>query len=179
MAIFTSHRQSAGRLWLALRLPDLPAHALGLAIDAPEPEVITAKRQLVWMNAAATNAGIQMGMDATTAQLLSGCTLHERDQLKEQLCLAELAEGLYQFSPYIETYSSEQVPQSGLLLEISSCLLLFGGTGALSSGMRNLLGSTRSRWLWGWHIPRRQLGYCHLRVIQSLAMKKKLILSSD
>lgn len=140
MAMFTSHRQSTGRLWLALRLPDLLAHALGLAVDAPEPEVITAKRQLVWINTAATTAGIQMAMDATTAQLLSGCTLHERDQRKEQQCLAELAEGLYQFSPYIEIYSSEQIPQSGLLLEISSCLLLFGGTGALSSGIAHFIG---------------------------------------
>lgn len=140
MAIYTSHHQTAARLWLALRLPDLPAHALGLAVDAPEPCVITAKRQLVWMNAAAEAAGIHLGMDATTAQLLSGCILHERDQRKEQQHLAALAESLYQFSPYIETCSRGQVPQSGLLLEISSCLLLFGGTRLLSSGIAQFIG---------------------------------------
>lgn len=128
----TSPLQANRRLWLALRLPDLPAHALGLEIESPEPLVVTNKRQLHWINSAAEAAGIQLDMDATTAQLLSGCMLHERDCHKEQVCLAQLAEGMYQFSPYIETYRSKHEPQSGLLLEISSCLQLFGGAKSFS-----------------------------------------------
>lgn len=130
MKKITSSRQVAQRLWLALRLPDLPAHALGLELDSPEPLAVIEKRHVYWINAAAEAAGIQLTMDATTAQLLGGCVLHERDSAKEQSCIAQLAEGLYQFSPYIETYRSNFI--SGLLLEISSCLQLFGGAQALS-----------------------------------------------
>lgn len=129
----TSSPQAARRLWLALRLPDLPAHALNLAIDSPEPLVVNDKRGLYWMNSAAAAAGLQLDMNPTTAQLLTGCVLHERDNNKEQMCLAQLAESMYQFSPYIETYSSKHEPQSGLLLEIASCLRLFGGAQALSN----------------------------------------------
>ncbi len=130
MNTLVSHRQVHKRLWLALRLPDLPAHAL--AIHSPELEVIAEQRRLVWMSGPAEAAGVHLGMDATTAQMLSGCLVHERNKAKEQTRRAELAEALYQFSPYIENYISDHIPQSGLLLEISSCLLLFGGLQALS-----------------------------------------------
>lgn len=132
MTGFISYQQAHERLWLALRLPDLPAHALNLAIDSTEAEVIADKRQLIWMNATAEAAGVQPGMDATTAQLLSGCLVHERNIQNEQQQLAALAEHMYQFSPYIETYHSDYIPQSGLLLEISSCLQLFDGAKALA-----------------------------------------------
>src|SRR5690606_8948220 len=131
-----SRRRTTERLWLALRLPDLPVQALGMAIDATEPLIIAEKRRLIWINSAAKAAGITLAMDATTAQLLSGCVLQERDRSKEQQRLAQLAEVMYLFSPYIDIYTNDiysngvdsnaQVPQSGLLVEISSCLLLFG-----------------------------------------------------
>lgn len=137
-----SRRRTTERLWLALRLPDLPVQALGMAIDATEPLIIAEKRRLIWINSAAKAAGITLAMDATTAQLLSGCVLQERDRSKEQQRLAQLAEVMYLFSPYIDIYTNDiyssgvdsnaQVPQSGLLVEISSCLLLFGGTQSLS-----------------------------------------------
>jgi protein ImuB len=126
-----SPHQKAGRLWLALRFPDIPAHALGLAIDSPEPVAITDKRQLIWINPAAEAAGVHLEMDVITAQLLSGCLLHERNLQSEQECLAQLAQGLYQFSPHIETYTSDHIHQAGVLLEISTCLQLFGGLNAL------------------------------------------------
>ncbi len=128
----TSTLLATQQLWLALRLPDLPAHALNLNIASPEPLVVNDKRRLHWINSAAEAAGIQVDMDATTAQLLTGCVLHERDDSKEHLCLRQLAEGMYQFSPYIEIYRSKNEPQSGLLLEIASCLRLFGGVQSLS-----------------------------------------------
>lgn len=132
MKASASSPKATRRLWLALRLPDLPAHALKLDINSPEALVVSDKRKLHWINSAAAAAGIHLDMDATTAQLLSGCLLHERDNNTEQQCLAQLAEGMYQFSPYIETYRSNHQPQSGLLLEISSCLQLFGGAQSLS-----------------------------------------------
>lgn len=137
MKTHISNRQPLQRLWLALRFPHLPAHVLAthgmdVAIDSVEPQVISAKRQLIWLNSAAQNAGVTLGMDITTAQLLSGCVAQERANQKELQRLSQLAESMYQFSPYIETYASEQVPQSGLLLEVGSCLMLFGGLTALS-----------------------------------------------
>lgn len=129
MKKITSPRHVAQRLWLALRLPDLPAHALGIEPECSEPVAVIDKRHVYWINAAAEAAGIHLTMDATTAQLLGGCLLHERDSAKEQLCIAQLAEGVYQFSPYIETYHSNFT--AGLLLEISSCLQLFGGAKSL------------------------------------------------
>lgn len=139
MKTSTSSLQTTRRLWLALRLPDLPAHALHLDINSPEPLVVNDKRRLCWMNSAAAAAGIQLDMDATTAQLLTGCVPHERDSSKEQLCLAQLAEGMYQFSPYIEIYCSKHEPQSGLLLEIASCLRLFGGAQSLCHKIEQFL----------------------------------------
>lgn len=115
------------RLWLALRLPDLPAHAL--AIEPTDDLVlsIVEKRSVVWASSAASAKGVVQGMDTSTAQLLSGCINQEREPVFEQRLLAGLSAELYTFTPYIETYISVHVPQSGLLLEISTCLMLFGG----------------------------------------------------
>jgi len=115
------------RLWLALRLPDLPAHALAIDLHTDAALAIIEQRHVVWANTTAIASGVGKGMDASTAQLLSGCVHQERDLSSEQRLLAELSAQLYAFTPYIETYTSQQVPQSGLLLEISSCLMLFGG----------------------------------------------------
>ncbi|HEY0891522.1 MAG TPA: DNA polymerase Y family protein, partial [Cellvibrio sp.] len=118
------------RLWLALRLPDLPAHALAIDLHHDVALAILEQRHVIWANAAAIAKGVVQGMDASTAQLLSGCIHQERNLGHEHKLLAELSAQLYAFTPYIETYTSKQVPQSGLLLEISSCLMLFGGVHA-------------------------------------------------
>jgi protein ImuB len=118
------------RLWLALRLPDLPAHALAIELHNDAALVIIEQRHVIWASAAAVAKGVVQGMDASTAQLLSGCIHQERNLGHEHKLLAELSAQLYAFTPYIETYASKQVPQSGLLLEISSCLMLFGGVHA-------------------------------------------------
>src|SRR5690606_23994744 len=130
------------RLWLALRLSDLPLTALSLtalALTAMEledavtkPIAVIEKKRVIFANAPAEQAGVQLDMDATTAQLISGCSLRERDKTKEQAALHQLSEQLYQFSPYIDRYYSNELAQSGLLLEISSCLKLFGGLKTLS-----------------------------------------------
>src|SRR5690606_20416802 len=126
---------SYSRLWLALRLSDLPLTALSftpLSFTAMEledaltkPIVVIEKKRVIFANALAEQAGVQLDMDATTAQLLSGCALYERDKNQEQTALHQLSEQLYQFSPYIDRYCSDELAQSGLLLEISSCLKLF------------------------------------------------------
>jgi protein ImuB len=137
-------KSPAGRLWLAIRLPDLPWQALSLAnaIHDAENQPLTvsdkyknSKPVIIWANAPAIASGVVLGMDATTAQLLSGCINHSRNRELEKQCLANLCAGLYQFTPYIEEYVSERLPHAGLLLEISSCLMLFGGIKKLTDNI--------------------------------------------
>ena len=164
------HRHaSAGRLWLALRLPDLPAYAISnqltfesaieSAIEStaePTSEstteltddlvlAISEKRRVIWVSPAAVAKGVVLDMDASTAQLLSGCINQEREPAREQSVLAELSAGLYAFTPYIETYVSTHIAQSGLLLEISSCLMLFGGVQQFATNIRQFFAAKNLR----------------------------------
>lgn len=114
------------RLWLALRLVDLPLMNFPMH-PAEQPVCVLEKRRVICANAAALSAGVHTGMDATTAQLLSDCITYQRDIAQEQSYLDELAEHLYAFTPYIQIFRSETVHDSGLLLEVSRCLKLFNG----------------------------------------------------
>lgn len=125
------------RLWLALRLPDLPAHALAVEPSTDLILAIVEARHVVWASPAASAKGVVQNMDASTAQLLSGCINQERNLAGEKTLLAELSAELYAFTPYIETYVSKKVPQAGLLLEISSCLMLFGGVQQFAEKIRH------------------------------------------
>ena len=155
------------RLWLALRLPDLPANALAdelaSALIDEQALAIVEKRRVVWASPAASAQGVMQGMDASTAQLMTGCIHRERKPAAEQRLLAALAAELYAFTPYIETYASTLVPQAGLLLEISSCLMLFGGVQRLTAQIQaffaakqlavnsGLAHSAKAAWLLSFH----------------------------
>lgn len=115
------------RLWLALRVFDLPLSALDLTDSQVKPIVVTEKKRIVFVNTAAREAGATLGMSFTTAQLLCGCESVERNQVKEKAALHVLCEQLYQFTPHIEYYCSTHTAESALLLEVSSCLALFSG----------------------------------------------------
>ncbi len=130
------------RLWLAIRFSDLPLTALKLDDSVEKPIVVIQKKRVIFANALAEKAGAQVGMDFTTAQLLSGCEVVERDEAKEQSALNALSEQFYHFSPYIDRFCSDRFAQSGLLLEISSCLQLFGGLKALSERVFTHLAQT-------------------------------------
>ncbi|MEA3299952.1 MAG: DNA polymerase Y family protein [Pseudomonadota bacterium] len=115
------------RLWLALRIRDLPLSALEAAASGDEPLAVAENRTLVYSNRAAEAAGITRGMDTTTAQLLGGCRILPRDRHREQQALEALRDQLYRFSPHIDIHHSRATAQSGLRLELSSCLRLFSG----------------------------------------------------
>jgi len=133
---------TASRLWLAIRFSDLPLTALKLDYPHSMPMVVIEKKRVIFANMFAEHSGARVGMDITTAQLLAECEVTKRDQVKEQCCLDELSEQLYQFSPYIERYSSTALAESGLLLEISSCLKLFGGLKKLTGSVTRFLEGT-------------------------------------
>ncbi|MES2824352.1 MAG: DNA polymerase Y family protein [Pseudomonadota bacterium] len=130
------------RLWLALRFSHLPLEVCQLEDAANKPIVIIEKQRVIYLNKCAYAAGVRYGVDITTAQLLSQCETHPRDKQKEVTALNELSAQLYQFTPYIETYICQHVPQSGLLLEISTCLKLFSGVRALVAQIVHYLQST-------------------------------------
>lgn len=90
---------SRSRLWLAIRFSDLPLTALKLDDAVEKPIVVIQKKRVVFANALAEAAGARLGMDITTAQLLSGCEVVERDEEKEQSTLSALSEQFYHFSP--------------------------------------------------------------------------------
>lgn len=79
------------RLWLAIRFPDLPLTSLKIDGSAEKPVVVIQKKRVVFANALAEEAGAQIHMDTTTAQLVSGCEPTERDEQREQLAYAELS----------------------------------------------------------------------------------------
>ncbi|MBK8187460.1 MAG: hypothetical protein IPK77_09615 [Cellvibrio sp.] len=119
------------RLWLSIRFVDLPLTAFDsseskIEIDQ-QPTVVIEKKRVIFANTHAVEAGVQWGMDITTTQLLTPCKVVERNIEQEEKVLHHLSEELYQFSPYISLYRSTKTPASGLQLEISSCLNLFGG----------------------------------------------------
>lgn len=120
------------RLWLALRLTHLPLNALGFNGHEPPARVVIEKQRVICASRTAEASGVVRNMDATTASLLSECAMHARDRAREQQAVAELAEGLYQFTPYIETYFNQHTAEAGLLLELSRCLNLFNGIVALA-----------------------------------------------
>lgn len=133
---------SNSRLWLAIRFSDLPLTALKLDGSVEKPIVVIQKKRVICANTLAEEAGAQFDMDITTAQLLSGCEVVERDEDKERLALHQLSERFYHFSPYIDRYCSTAIAETALLIEISSCLKLFGGLKAFSEMVFNYLAQT-------------------------------------
>lgn len=135
------------RLWLAIRIVDLPLAALQCDDKANEdnqqPRVVIEKKRVIFANPQAIEAGVCLGMDITTSQLLTSCKILERHCEKEEQSLHQLSEELYQFSPYISVYRSTKSAESGLLLEISSCLRLFGGLKSLCSRLEQFLQASR------------------------------------
>ncbi len=136
LAVSNAHikgKSKVSRLWFAIRLPNLPAQALDLDSNDERALIITEKRAVVWGSPAAIAAGVILGMDATTAQLLAGSGSYERNIEAEDHLLHSISADMYSFTPYIDVYRSPYLAQAGVLLEVSQCLNLFGGAKALAN----------------------------------------------
>lgn len=153
------------RLWLALRFPDLPLTAT-LSSQQPNdntgspqpslfgnpeqnPTVIVEQKRIIYVTTAARAAGIEEGMDMTTAQLLCDCQFLPRNRAAEEKLLGDLCEQLYRFTPHLEIYQSAATPQAGVLLEISTCLQLFGGIQRLCQSVFGFLFDIGQTFNWG------------------------------
>jgi protein ImuB len=126
-----SEHKPPPKLWLAVRLPLLPLHALGFLGDEAEPCVVIETQKVICVNDNAYTEGARIGMDMTTATLMSGAECLLRDVKCEVQTLKELSQRMYEFTPYIEIYFPKQIAQGGVLLEIASSLRLFNGLDAL------------------------------------------------
>ena len=121
-------------LWVALELPALPLQIAERAGVSPDPLVIAegAKQRptVACANAAAKRAGIREGQAAAAAKALAGeLRIVERDPNAEREALEGIAAWAAQFTPMVA------VESQGIVLEVSSCLRLFGGHAQLTSAI--------------------------------------------
>lgn len=119
-------------LWLALHLPQL---SLAIHPGLPPGKAVVEQNRIAACDAAALQAGVRPWMKPALARsLLPDIALLPRDAAAEENLLNTLACWAGTWTPRLCV-----VPQSGLLLEIGSCLRLFGGFeklhGAIVAGL--------------------------------------------
>lgn len=120
-------------LWLAILLPALSLQVFTRGVRAAPPLAILSPRgRVLAASAAASAAGIEPGQRAASAlALLPELRLQPHEPAREAEALAEIATWAGRFSPRISLSAADAV-----LLEISSCLRLFGGTAQIESALR-------------------------------------------
>ena len=112
-------------LWLAISLPLLPLEAHS---HLPSPGVVAEQHRLGVCDAAASNAGLRSGMSVAAARaLLPSVHLITRDVAREQTALEQLACWAGQFTPHLSIVTAASRDPHALLLDVGSCLSLFGG----------------------------------------------------
>jgi len=120
-------------LWLALHLPWLPLEALPCTL--PLPRCVIEQRQVLVMNRAAREFGVEPGMSASSAASLAPQVQQLlRDEIREAEFMRALALALSRYTPNVVLLND------GVLLEASASLRLFGGVRAL---MRQVRATTR------------------------------------
>ena len=118
----------------------LAATSATSAACAPVPVVVTYRKRVGWCNAAATAAGIRIGMSDTNAWSLSAALrVHARDLALEQSVLQEAALWTLHFTPQVVLQAPATPSLSvagasyGVLAEVGASLRLFGGLPALQA----------------------------------------------
>lgn len=124
-------------LWLAILLPALPLQVFTRGVrEAPPLAILSPRGRVLAASAAASAAGIEAGQRAASAlALLPELRLQPREPAREAEALAEIATWAGRFSPRISLSAPDAV-----LLEISSCLRLFGGVTQIEAAVREGLG---------------------------------------
>ncbi|MFT5083636.1 MAG: protein ImuB [Lentisphaeria bacterium] len=132
--------QKPQKLWLALRLTHLPLESLGIRADSDNAMMISHKGRICACTHYVQHCGITPGMPNSTAQLLNEddgghpWRTYEKDVASEARCVKRLCDALYNLTPYIEPYTvttAMGMEDSGVLLELSRCIVLFKGLAAL------------------------------------------------
>src|SRR5690606_196482 len=123
-------------LWLAIHLPALPLQVFTRGMQSPSPIAIVAPPPRVTILAAtpaAEAAGVHCGQRSASAlTLLPELQLKTRAPDREADALAEIATWAGRYSPRISLS-----PPDAVLVEISSCLRLFGGAARIDQSLRH------------------------------------------
>ncbi|WP_153110070.1 Y-family DNA polymerase [Propionivibrio limicola] len=115
-------------VWLALHLPYLPLEANA---SCPSPSAVVERGRILLGDEAARQAGIESGIGVAAARALApGLTLLARDPSRESAALQTLACWAGRFTPRVS------LTPDTLLLEVGSCLRLFGGLKSLVDTLR-------------------------------------------
>ena len=110
-------------IWLALHLPKLPLEAHP---SIPSPSGVVEQGRILLGDSAAQGAGVCAGISLASARaLLPTLTFLPRDRAREAAALQTLACWAGRFTPRIS------LADDTVLLEVASCLRLFGGLRAL------------------------------------------------
>ena len=135
---------STEHLWLAIRLKQLPLLALKDQQKTSKGLGIIDKNMLCSLDSNARNKGIQAGMSLATAQMLDDIEYLERDKKTEKELLKQLCDSFYSITPHIDKCKTPEhsgVFDSGILLEVSSCLNLFGSSQHILDKAKTILSS--------------------------------------
>jgi len=132
------------QIWLCLYFASLALEVFTRGRPPEEnlqPIVIHVRQRVMFLNAIASETGIQAGNSVDTAYTLNAQVVSiERNNKKEAQALNQLANWCYQFTPTVCIKT-----ENSLLLEVGGCLKLFGGLDNLGQLIRQGLG---------------KLGYC-------------------
>ena len=107
----------------------------GAAVAGEHPVAVLEKQRVLLANEPAVALGVAPGQSAATARtLVEGITLLERDPAAEQRCLQQLCCWAYSITPTLFPHGDHF-----LLLEIGSCMRLYGSVEALLTRIRREL----------------------------------------
>lgn len=123
-------------LWIALIVPDLPLQVFTRGLDEPGLLAVVEMRprqRLVCASPAATAQGVESGGSLAGALAVApALVLAQRDLALERATLEELAVWGSRFTPSVSL-----APPNAILLEVGSCLRLFGGVEALVENLQS------------------------------------------
>ncbi|SFW34914.1 DNA polymerase Y family protein [Nitrosovibrio sp. Nv17] len=127
---------SAGMLWIAICLPDLPLQLAQRANREERPCAVVdgpaAQAVVRCANPAALDRGVEPGMSVAAARARVGeLAVVQRDEAAETRALHNLACWACQFTPGVTLH-----PAGGLILEVASTLNLHGGLARLLGRIR-------------------------------------------
>lgn len=125
------------KIWLALHFQALPLEAL--AIHDKEMATVVENKRVIYASHSALECGVRLNMRQGTAQALTGELCYERDVQAEKRVIDNLMDMLYQFTPYIEHYQVHNTTDTGIILELSGSISLFGGLPPIVERIKILL----------------------------------------
>lgn len=121
-------------MWIGVYLPHLSREVFqpNWSSTSDAGLVVLDHERVVALDQAAHEAGVRMGMrKGGVLTLAPDARIHDKDELKEQQAVADVATALMQFCPQVSIAEEQTV-----LVDVSASLRLFGGVRALRRAIR-------------------------------------------